>query len=501
MRRVPVSLAAAALVVAMLPSAASAHPVMRYSDDHIFVSCEGFGDEQGTAYFFAELSTTYGSYAELGFWAAPASPEEGPPTWIGFEATVELSADGTMLTATLPMYEYAEEVPPEELVFVGDATVSATLEPIGDPEPIAYGSTNSNQHYRVEGTVQQLAVSGEVQLPDEISLGLDNCYGVHEIISVVANNPDAYVVRSNGLQLSCFWEADGLFAFLNGYAEQGFAQADMYLVTEDGDAYGGTDQVTFTSTTFSTVFDLFSAGEPEPEPEGIGVAAIGPGELVGSVSAQATLAAAKERSRFSDRFGFEKFTYTSQRLAVEGSVDVTLDGESFSLPMDDATCFAEAFRFQDRYATPNEHAKGPGAGKPLPNDLPQNATPIAMGDAVSVRSTAGTAAEPEAGCIAVDPEGFEYEVPIGHTAWWVVDGTGGEVTIDTAGSAFDTVVGVYVLGEEGYSQIGCVDDVQVGPDEWSLQAAITVGTDAGTAYYLQVGGFGGETGQLELAVH
>jgi hypothetical protein len=92
------------------------------------------------------------------------------------------------------------------------------------------------------------------------------------------------------------------------------------------------------------------------------------------------------------------------------------------------------------------------------------------------------------------------DVPIGHTGWWTFTGNGGEVTIDTAGSTFDTVVGVYVMDGEELVQVGCVDDVADGAGGGTAQAVITVGTDADVTYFVQAGGFSSSTGQLELSV-
>ena len=100
--------------------------------------------------------------------------------------------------------------------------------------------------------------------------------------------------------------------------------------------------------------------------------------------------------------------------------------------------------------------------------------------------TSGTDAEAEATC--ADDEG---EFPIGHTAWWTFEGTGDPVTVDTAGSDFDTVVGVYVEEEGILVPIGCVDDI-----EESLQAAITVDTTAGVTYFVKASGFDGKAGTL-----
>jgi hypothetical protein len=92
-------------------------------------------------------------------------------------------------------------------------------------------------------------------------------------------------------------------------------------------------------------------------------------------------------------------------------------------------------------------------------------------------------------------------VPFGHTAWWTFTGTGGDVTVDTAGSDFDTVVGVYVLAGGAFTQVGCVDDVfDPETEEGSLQAAITVATIAGQTYYIQAGGFGDSAGTLRFSL-
>ena len=73
--------------------------------------------------------------------------------------------------------------------------------------------------------------------------------------------------------------------------------------------------------------------------------------------------------------------------------------------------------------------------------------------------------------------------------------TGGDVTIDTAGSDFDTVLGIYTEDSGELVPIGCVDDVD------SLQARITISTDAGVTYWIQAGGLGSSSGTLVLTVN
>jgi hypothetical protein len=118
---------------------------------------------------------------------------------------------------------------------------------------------------------------------------------------------------------------------------------------------------------------------------------------------------------------------------------------------------------------------------------------------VEVR-TGGTALDAEEPC-TFEFYGMVEPLPLGHTAWWTFAGTGGDVTIDTAGSDFDTIVGVYVLEAGSFVQVGCVDDVfDPETEEGSLQSRVTVETVGGETYYVQAGGFDGSAGTLRLSL-
>jgi hypothetical protein len=112
-------------------------------------------------------------------------------------------------------------------------------------------------------------------------------------------------------------------------------------------------------------------------------------------------------------------------------------------------------------------------------------------------STAGTDLAAEAPCTFTDPDGTTYEGSLTNTLWWRIEGTGSAITVDTAGSTFDTMVAVYLVdGDKIGAQVGCIDDV----DE-SLQARITFETVADASYLVQTGGFGGETGDLNVSIY
>ena len=85
-----------------------------------------------------------------------------------------------------------------------------------------------------------------------------------------------------------------------------------------------------------------------------------------------------------------------------------------------------------------------------------------------------------------------FEVPVGHTVWYRIVGTGGPVTVDTAGSDYDTIIAVYTAdGSGGFTPVpdACVDDVGLDPIGVTLQSAVTFDTVAGTTYYVQIGGY------------
>ena len=75
---------------------------------------------------------------------------------------------------------------------------------------------------------------------------------------------------------------------------------------------------------------------------------------------------------------------------------------------------------------------------------------------------------------------------VGHSLWYSFTGTGDEVTIDTAGSNFDTVIAVY---DDEFVELACNDDVEFGPVGFTFQAALTVDTVEGATYYVQAGGY------------
>ncbi len=472
MRRIVASAGGAALALTLLIPPVSAAPAQRVSTTDHVLFCEGLESDAGTAYVFAIESETWGSFADLAFWAAGSTPLFSDPDWISVMSSVDFS--GSSVTASFELAEFDGSSPDPIGQPVGTATLSATLTPEGDPQPYRFRHRDGNRQIRQEGTAQWYSVSGTLALPQGISFDLSGCGAVVDTYTMFANQPASTIFRYSDFFIGCFWEVNGRFVSLFGSTGDFGSYSDLFIGNEEHPEWFGveTEPSTFSSTTFAASYALFDATDP---------AATDP---VGTAQASATLTAgARINERFS--FGNTKVHITGTIYDVDGHLSISAPGAAYELPMNGEHCYAI-----DQRVFEHQSARQGPRGKPLPNDAPSGALPIAVGDTVTV-NTNGTAPEPEAPC--ADEFG---EYPIGKTAWWTFTGTGGDVTVDTAGSDFDTIVGVYVEdGGGGFVNVACNDDVD------SLQARLTVSTDAGVTYYIQAGGYAGQSGTLVLSVY
>ncbi|MGH2444649.1 MAG: hypothetical protein ACRDGD_01200 [Candidatus Limnocylindria bacterium] len=469
MRRHSTLIVGLVMAIAALPAPALAHPPDRMTDTQTSVECLDLTSDAGAAAFLIGVSDEFGAFAQVGFWEAGSVPFEESPTWFGSTDQVVVAADGSSLSATVDMYAFSEEMP--EGVLIGTASIVADTKPTGPRETFRDTSDGTtNVRFVLEGTSQALAVSGRLDLPEAIGYDLVDCAGSTTTTTRFVTNPDAQVMRNSLIELNCVWETDSALVVLSAVADQFGSLTDLFISDASGD-YAGFGEATLTDTEFAAAFELIDITTVDGGP-------------VGTASASAVLSASGEREH--DRFSFEDTKVHVQRnvLTATGTLMISLPAGDASYAMDASSCVAADTRAKQITTSPN----GPKA-QLLANDLPADAAPIGIGEAVSV-STGGTAIDPEGPCLVEGVEtGEVIELEIGHTAWWSFEGTGGQVTIDTVGSDFDTVLGVY---SASLDHLDCVDDVD------SLQARITVDTVAGITYLVQVGGLGGESGALEL---
>ena len=88
----------------------------------------------------------------------------------------------------------------------------------------------------------------------------------------------------------------------------------------------------------------------------------------------------------------------------------------------------------------------------------------------------------------------------GHSVWisWVAPANG-LVTMSTAGSSFDTLLGVYILQPGNDPPLESLDSVAANDDYGGqVTSQVQFGANAGQTYYISVDGFNGATGDINF---
>lgn len=469
MRRPVIFATLAALLLMALPATVSAAPPTRFTEHAVVVDCFLQNDD-GIVSAFAVDSSEFGAFGELIFWASPSTPDEDAPTLVSVGADV--SSTDTSMSADFELIDLASGDP------AGTAELRVTLTPSGPPETVSDRFREGNRWNRVNGTIQPMAVEGTVEVPGAEIFDAAGCFGAIQDLTFFATDPASFVDRFENFSLSCSWETADGFVALFASADTFGAFGDVFVDDETGE-YAGFADVTFTTSAFDGSWELFLLPDGDTP--------------VGSASASATLASTGEVIRTKDGSPPNFARFTIEPFTVDGSLEVSAPGGDETLPMDGEHCFAAQERAFFHSVRPN----GPKPG-PLANDAPENAIGAKLGKTIRI-VTGGGAEAPEEPCLFVDPETNEtFEIPFGNTAWWTFVGNGGLMTVDSAGSNFDTVIAVYTGSPGSFTQVACVDDVS--DPEFSLQSRVTIDTDAGTTYYVQAGGFGGDSGRMKLVV-
>ena len=117
-----------------------------------------------------------------------------------------------------------------------------------------------------------------------------------------------------------------------------------------------------------------------------------------------------------------------------------------------------------------------------------------FGLASSIRGGSGQATGSNAGASKEAGEPDHAGRSGGASLWWSWTApASGMVTIDTAGSDFDTVLAVYTGGA-----VGALTEVASNDDAIGLQSEVRFTAQQGVVYHVAVDGYGGETGSVVL---
>ena len=426
------------------------------------------------AEIFAELSSEFGSSLFAAVWLDAASHDQDPPTAAGQTESVDL-VEGTgsfSLSATVPLTDPQDQP-------VGDGLVTMTMQASGAPEPIQ-PPFPSNHHSATSGTIQRFSGQATIVGPG-IDVTASGCSGDVTDIHVFEANPRSTITNPQGVTIDCAWEMGDSFAALNAFQDQGGFFADTVELTPGHELFNDSPGTgTLTSESLDFAFGIVN-GETGDHSTASASATFGPiGDPVESILVSAT----------------RRVKVIEQALAAHGTLEFSAGG---SYPLDAAHCRASQ---SDGHAIVTLPAGPKAGGKPPINDTPDGAVVVEPGSRLNAQNR-GAALEPEVPNTTC-PSGIGDQM--GHTLWYAIAGTGDAVTVDTAGSDFDTVAAVYTRDGDEFSEIGCIDDVLREPAGSTFQAALSFDTTPDQTYYVQVGGFRrffadtAEYGRLRIAV-
>ena len=467
-----------ALAVTIPTAVAVAAPAERITEHSVHIGCDLLHAEGADAYFSASAGGT-GSGGSLQLWLAPDDIIVDPPSVISGASDLLIGEGDTTLTGTLQLL--ADEVSGEP---VGSATLEAILSPAGPAETIERSVGDSNHKARETETIQPLSVSGTLTVSllgePEIVLALDGCDGMVSDLIRFANAPSSMVSWGEALKLECLWVTDDLWVRLQAENSSDLEFGDIGIFSPSlGGFTNISDVVAFSRTAFEASFELASTGA--------GITATG-----GTATASAVLDP-QERVTYVVQEEGSRLKVVIQPFAVSGMLSIALDdGSEFVLAVDNHACWQAA----DGSSRVMQSSSQGGNQQVATNDAPKDAKPMRAGGVASAH-TGGTVLEGEAvtDCLF---DGFSH-LNLGHSVWYTFVGTGAEISLDTDGSNFDTVLAVYAADERGgLTEVACGDDVQLEPFGFSRQARVTMQTEPSVLYYVQAGGFVDQSGHLQL---
>jgi hypothetical protein len=470
MRRSGLFLVAVTCACMASTSSAGADRPSTVMDSVVSVECPSLTEPDGVAELWLYSSDDGSSTAFAALFAPDGHPWADEPLLTPSPAgDPEVSVTEGSFSAVTPMETTGGDPEP-----AGSATAIGTLTPVGDPQLHEGRHRDGNRWVTYSHMVQELDVAGTLTFSDTgAEFDLAGCRAFTRQGTERQTNPNAYTVGWRDTFLSCELD-DGAGTQVLLFADAAGPILDVIVHLSDGSL---------------VVTDLSTA--PLPAVDASGVSGSAPlvdeaGDPWGDATISATFTSLGSRS-FRTVGQTSKDKVTERMLAVDGQLEIDpLDGDPIAFDLSDCAAGDVRGRFiQTNPAGPKPTGNAPG------NDTPEGAVRLTPGDHLNVQ-TGGTAVDPEAGSGECPP--------IGHSLWYSVEGTGDTIVVDTTGSHFDTVVAAYVDDGGALVEVACVDDVFDEATGFSLQSQLTLQTEPGTTYLVQVGGFGYEFGLLKLSV-
>jgi hypothetical protein len=211
---------------------------------------------------------------------------------------------------------------------IGTAYLSGTLTDIGKPEQfVSETSRDGNRRIGFEITSQARSVSGTLTIDmvdgASVRLSLDTCDAGSLVQTRFVTNPNAYILSTHALYVSCSWMTAGGTVNLVAIVSDFDFATQIVIADADRVAFGFADPA-LTEESFGATYALVDP-------------AVGD---VGTAVAEADLTGTGERVTDVDWFDTNRLSVIGQRLAVDGTLTITVDGATTQLAMDDASCEA-----------------------------------------------------------------------------------------------------------------------------------------------------------------
>ncbi|MGH2455473.1 MAG: hypothetical protein ACRDHD_04360 [Candidatus Limnocylindria bacterium] len=333
MRRVLATLAAVGLLTLILPGAAVAAQPTRVSAWQSGILCE-IPSDVGFLSVYVEVSGA-GGFASLALWAPDADPFEDLPSIVSDQNSAAF--DGTTLTAEFNLITLEEPTDPEQPASepAGSASVTADLTPSGPEQD--FGSReirDGNRWLRIDETLQLLTVSGNlfIQLLDgrQATASLEGCGSSIYSVTVFGTNPDAWTYGGDQVFVACEWATDLGTVNLLAISEESGALSEVVVFAENTALVGFTTPE-LSASSYRSSAELFDLAQ---------------GMTVGTATADARVVPTGDRISDHTWSPPHRLTTVGERLGVDGTLTLEVNGTTTVLEMDDRACRAGDIRYQ-----------------------------------------------------------------------------------------------------------------------------------------------------------
>ena len=334
MRRVVGLLAAVGLISSLLPATVAAGQPFQDSASMTGIRCE-LPSDAGFVSLFVEV-TQAGGFADMALWLPGSEPFEELPDIATAQGTASL--EGSILLADFELLSVEKPTNPEDpptFEPAGRASLRAELSPIGEPRDLSWDDVRDGNVWVRNGLWDQLlAVEGALTLDlldgTDAEIGLADCGASTITQTLFVTNPNAYVLDGDQLSMSCSWVSErGSIELLAVNDTFGTTFSQVIMVQGDR-IFVGLGVPSFSDTTYQAGYEVFDPTVSR--------------DIIGSASADASLSPSGERINDHEWVDGIRFSLTGDRLAVDGTLSISVEGSTTVVAMDDASCQATDLR-------------------------------------------------------------------------------------------------------------------------------------------------------------